>query len=130
MSEHLVEIELSGDLIKTSLSKEIHDDEELLKSSLEYNLRIKEIFSKNTEKKFYILMDIRNIKIPTFSIPTELFKNVHEITTNPQTIKLAVLGESRIQETVVEVLFFSLREKKANYFVDELKALKWLGATK
>lgn len=121
-------ITVDGDLIKMEILKEkfegASDQTEIAKY---YNTTILDLYKKNPDKSYRILIDLTNLKGQKVEVPFKTYSLYEEITEHEQTKKVAVIGRSKIESAIVELLFSKLTGGKNNWFTDSKKALRWLG---
>lgn len=120
-------LDVKGDFIHSHYLGDDYSREAVLESSIQYNEGIKKIYSKNPDKKYKILLDLRKVKLNIKNTSRKAINVVEEITSLDQTEKVAVLGDSKVQEMIVDLILKRIEEKKGNYFTDEKRAKRWLG---
>lgn len=127
MNKKYISVKVKGTLVRATLEKEKPTNEELVHVGKLYSQTIRKVYAKDKSKKYNVLMDTRKVNRPVAYAPSKMMNFLDEITYHPQTIKTAVLGEGILQEAFVFLIFSRFRDKRANFFTSEAKALDWLG---
>jgi len=84
------------------------------------------IYADHPDKKFNVLADLRDQQKPLDFMPDPSVRNYDRIIKNKQTKRVAVLGISKFQSFVINMIL-NRNQQEVNWFTDEEEAMLSLG---
>ncbi|MFC1720686.1 hypothetical protein ACFL0K_00285 [Patescibacteria group bacterium] len=124
-----VEVNKTG-FLRVSFFEDIIDIEENARRAELVAADFYNIFDREPDKKFNILIDISKMNKSHISEKAnEIYRNVAR---REQVIKVAIIGRPGLQSRVLSFVlpFMKGEGKKVLWFLDEKKAVSWLGISK
>lgn len=122
-----MKFEQKKDFVEVTFTENAQSDEEQVKLAKKYLAKFQQLFKKYPDKKFNILINVQRSAKVNRDIHGKATSLYDKVTTSSHVHKVAVLGDSKFTEIIVNLIFFRFKEKKVNWFTDRKKALLWLG---